>query len=458
MIKKLLIVVVAIAMPMGMAVAVDVVGSSVAGAVTTPPPTNYNCAVNGTVSFQSPGLSAGGALTAGTAVKTGTSATPTGSGCSGVPIKVTILSATTPCPQTGGVPNSGDPAACQASKTKNGVTTYAIALKPNYYGTDGSFESSGLSDLQTALQAKPIKTTVDSIPVVLAYGAAADVVPGGVCGSDVGFHLTGNVMYGANAVTTYTFNVCLSNDTGPGTTGNFFNDLLSSTATIQTAVIGGASSLTIGLPNVGCTSSGTVTFQSPGLSAGGALTAGSTVKTASVTTPTGTGCSGVPIKVTIPSATTPCPQTGGVPNSGDPAACQASKTKNGVTTYAIALKPNYYDTDGSFASSGLSDLQAALQAKPLKTTVDAIPVVLTYGSAAEVVPGGVCGSAVGFHLTGNAMFGSSAVGTYTDDACLSSDTGPGTTGNFFNDLLSSTATIQTAIVGGSSSLTVTFNP
>ena len=457
MIKKLLVAVAALAMPMGMALVFGVVGPSVAGAAA-PPPTNYSCAVSGTVTFQSPGLSAGGALTANSVVNTKTAATPTGSGCSGAPIKVTIPSATTPCPQTNGVPNAGDPAACLASKTKNGVTTYAIALKPNYYGTSGSFATTGLSDLQAALQAKPLKTTIDSVRVVLAYGTAAEVVPGGVCGSDVGFHLTGNVLYGTTAISTYTFNVCLSSDTGTGTTGNFFNDLLSSTATIQTAIVGGSSSLTVALPNVGCTSSGTVTFQSPGLSAGGALTANSVVNTKSATTQAGTGCSGATMKITIPSTTTPCPQTNGVPNAGDPAACLASKTKNGVTTYAIALKPNYYGTSGSYATKGLTDLQAALQAKPLKTTVDSVPVVLAYGTAAEVVPGGVCGSDVGFHLTGNALYGSTPVGTYVDNACLSSDTGTGTTGNFFNDLLSSTATIQTAIVGGSSSLTVTFNP
>ena len=62
MIRKLLVAVLAIAMSMGTAVAVDIVGSSVAGAAT-PPPTNYNCTIGGTVTFKTPGLSAGGALT-----------------------------------------------------------------------------------------------------------------------------------------------------------------------------------------------------------------------------------------------------------------------------------------------------------------------------------------------------------------------------------------------------------
>ncbi len=457
MIKKILMVVSAIAMSMGTAAAVSVVGSGVAGAAT-PPPTTINCTESGAVTFAPPGLSAGGALSANTAVKTKASVTPTGSGCSGTAIGVTIASATTPCPQTNGVPNSGDPSACLASKTSKGVTTYAIALKPNYYDTVGSFASSGVSDLQAALQAKPLKTTVDSFKVALAYGSASAVYPGGVCGSGVGFNLAGNVELNGVAVGTYTDIICLTSDSGTGTTGNFVNDLGSSTATISTATIGGNSALTIVLPNENCTESGAVTFAPPGLSAGGALSANTAVKTKASVTPTGSGCSGTAIGVTIASATTPCPQTNGVPNSGDPSACLASKTSKGVTTYAIALKPNYYDTVGSFASSGVSDLQAALQAKPLKTTADSFKVALAYGSASAVYPGGVCSADVGFNLAGNVEVNGVAVGTYTDIICLTSDSGTGTTGNFVNDLGSSTATISTATIGGNSALTIILAP
>ncbi len=451
MIRKLLVAVVAIAMSMGTALAVDIAGPSVAGAAT-PPPTNYNCTIGGTVTFKTPGLSAGGALTSASSVTTKTVATPTGSGCSGLPIKVTVPSPTTPCPVDGsGVPLSTDPAACLAQK--NGV--YAITLKPNYYDTVAQYASSGITALAAALQAHPIKTTVDSVAVVLAYGAAAQVLPGGLCGSAVGFNLTGNALYGTTPVSTYSLLACLTGDTGPNTTGNFLTDLGSSTATIATATIGGASSLTVSLPNMGCTVGGTVTFKTPGLSAGGSLTSAASVTTKSATTPTGTNCSGLPLKVTIASATTPCPVDGsGVPLSTDPSACLAQK--NGV--YAITLKPNYYNTDASFASSGLTDLQAALQAKPLKTTVGGISVSLAYGSAAEVLPGGVCGSDLGFHLTGNMLYGTTAVGTYTDNVCISSDTGTNTSGNFLADLGSSTATIATAIIGGASLLNATFNP
>ena len=62
MIKKLLIAVAAIAMPIGTAAAVGVVAPSVAGAAG-PAPTTITCSVGGSVTFASPGLSAGGTLT-----------------------------------------------------------------------------------------------------------------------------------------------------------------------------------------------------------------------------------------------------------------------------------------------------------------------------------------------------------------------------------------------------------
>ncbi len=457
MIKKILMALAALAVPIGTVATVGVVGSGVAGAAT-PPPTTISCPVTGTVTFAHPGLSAGGALTSAASETTKSSTTPTGTGCSGLPIATNIASATTPCPQTSGVPNAGDPSACLASKTSHGVTTYAIGSKPNYYDTDGSYATSGLSDLEAALQAKPPKTTVDNISVTLAYGSASEVIPGGVCGaSDVGFDLTGNAEVKGLTVGTYTDIACLSSDAGTGTSGDFLTDLGSSTAVISSATVGGDSSLTVVFPSESCPVTGTVTFANPGLSAGGALTAAATATTKSSTTATGTGCSGVASNLNIASATTPCPQTSGVPNAGDPSACLASKTSHGVTTYAIGSKPNYYDTDGSYATSGLTNLEAALQAKPPKTTVDNVAVTLAYGSASEVIPGGACGASdVGFDVSGNAQVKGLTVGTYTDVVCLSGDAGTGTSGDFLTDLGSSTAIISSATIGGDSSLTVSF--
>jgi hypothetical protein len=133
-----------------------------------------------------------------------------------------------------------------------------------------------------------------------------------------------------------------------------------------------------------------------------------------------------------------------------------------VVTYAIAKDPYYYDTGGSYATSGLTALEAALAAKPIKATVDSIATDLVFVSASEVYPtalggSGLCGASdAGFDVTGNVQVKDVNVGTYTELACLSSDTGVGTSGSFLTDLGSSTALIQTAVVGGDSSLTIVF--
>jgi len=251
MIKKILLAITMIAMPIGTATVAGVVASpGVAGAVT-PPPTTINCTVSGSVTFAAPGLSAGGTITSKSSEDTESSTTAAGTDCPTTTDALKIVSTTTPCPQTGGVPNSGDPSACLATTTKRGVTTYNIAKDPNYYDTTGSYATSGLTDLEAALAAKPIKATVDSIGVDLVFGSASEVYPTsdggtGKCGStDVGFDVTGNVQVKGANVGTYEELACLSNDAGPGTTGNFLSDLLGSTAVIQSATVGGDSSLTV---------------------------------------------------------------------------------------------------------------------------------------------------------------------------------------------------------------------
>ena len=199
-------------MPIGTATAAGVVGSSVAGATT---PGTISCAVTGAVTFASPGLSAAGAITKKTTMTTLSSTTASGTGYPNTATALGIVSTTTPCPQTGGVPDSTDPSSCLASTTKKGIVTYDIVKDPYYYDTTGSYASSGLADLTAALEAKPIKAVVNSIKVDLVFGSAAEVYPtalggSGLCGtSDVGFDITGNVQAGVNTVATYDELVCL---------------------------------------------------------------------------------------------------------------------------------------------------------------------------------------------------------------------------------------------------------
>jgi len=259
MFRKIMVVAATVAMPVAAITAVTAVaGPGTAFAKTVVPVGAISCTQSGSVTFAKPGLSAAGTLTKKTAEDTKAAVTPAGTGCSGKAIKVTIVSTPTPCPQTNGVPNSGDPAACQASKTSGkGVVTYTIAKDPNYYDTSGSFATSGTSDLQAAL-ANGLATTDNGNKVILEYGTADEVQPGGVCGSDVGFSLTGAVDTSAGAATGYNYSdaICLTTDAGTGTTGNFFPDLGSQLfgtseeggnpdSVIASAVIGGSSVLTV---------------------------------------------------------------------------------------------------------------------------------------------------------------------------------------------------------------------
>ncbi len=457
MIRKALIVIGMIAMSVGTVTTVGVATSGVAGAVTPPAPTTINCAVTGGGTFVSPGVSAGGALTNKTSVKSVDTTTASGTNCPNAPVNVSVVSATTACPQTGGVPNAGDPAVCLASTTSKGVTTYAIAKYPYYFNTSVGYILTGLGDLQAGLQAKAIKATIDSMGVVLAVGAVNQVVPNAACGSYAGFDITGDVTVKGATIGTYSQLECIINDAGTGTTGNLATDILSPTAVITGITIGGPNSvLSVVIPTTSCAVAGSVTFPAPGLSASGAITNKLTENTVSSTGTTGTGCPTTTSATKIVSTTTACPQTAGVPNSGDPAACLASTVSKGVTIYAIAKDPNYYDTTGSFLGTGLADLTTALQAKPTKATVNGVGLSLVFGSATQVLPGGVCGSAVGFNITGNGQVKGTNVATYDEIVCLSGDAGTGTTGNVFNDLLSPTAIVTSATIGGASSLTVTF--
>lgn len=259
MMRRIALVAVAATMPMAAATAVAVAGSGLAGAAK-PPPGPITCSQTGSVTFAKPGLSDGGALTTKSSVTTKSAVTPTGTGCSGSPSKLNIVTSTTPCPQTNGVPNSGDPQSCLQSKTNGkGVTTYEIAKKPNYYDTVGDFASSGGSDLEAALAASGGLSTKDNgNKVLLAYNGSGSVseVLGGACGSQtdgnpiVGFDITGPVTEnGASTGLNYDDLVCITSDTGTGTTGDFYGDLTTAAGggsdVISSGVLGGNSTLTI---------------------------------------------------------------------------------------------------------------------------------------------------------------------------------------------------------------------
>jgi hypothetical protein len=253
MIRKMITIAAAIAIPVSAITALGaVVGTGVAAARGTAP-TSITCAESGSVALPKPGLTNGGTLTVKATEETKVTISGTGTGCSTKASKPKIVTDTTLCPNTGGVPNPGDPAACEASTTKRGVTTYAIAKDPNYYDNAAGYAGSASSGVGSAL---PIETEDNGTKIWLEYGTSSS---SSTCGSNEGFTLTGNVDNSTQtaAIGTYTDNICVTGDAGPGTTNVFATDLVDDIggppnhqSTITTLVLGGDadSSLAITIP------------------------------------------------------------------------------------------------------------------------------------------------------------------------------------------------------------------
>ena len=227
MIRKLLLIATAVAMPVSAIAAVGISGG-VAGAKTVNPAV-ITCSLSGTVNFASPGLSKNGSISTSKDSTTTTSIGATGTGCQNTPIASTITSKST-----------------EKCKTPTSYPPCATAPKNSYvYDSDASFETGGVANLVKALH-KGISVTDTGVPVTLLVtaGGTSEIVPGGACGSNVGFALTGTVKK-SSPTANYTLNVCLTADSGPGTTGSFLGDLTSGTGTIAVATVGAPRSLHI---------------------------------------------------------------------------------------------------------------------------------------------------------------------------------------------------------------------
>ena len=138
-----------------------------------------------------------------------------------------------------------------------------------------------------------------------------------------------------------------------------------------------------------------------------------------------------------------------------PEACSSTK---------VSKDPNYYDDTSGFAgSSTTADIYAALAAG-IKTTDDGAKVTLEQppsSSDVSAVVDGPCGSnTVGFQVTNGPVSDPGGPSlTWSTLSCLTTDSGSGSTGNFYNDLFASgggdeSITIATAGIGGNSSLTI----
>jgi len=241
MIRRALLIAAVVVMPAAALSAVTL-GAGVAGAKGGGTPGPMNCATTGSVTFAKPGLSYDGSTTSKSTEESKSNfSSSTGGLCGSKTIKITVISNTTPCSQSSPTP----PAACSEPKAK-----------ANYYDdTKGFTNSSTEQDIYNALAAG-ISTTDNGTKITLEQPTSESdvtaVYPGGACGSNnVGFSVSnGPVNDSGGPSLSWSSLTCLTTDTGTGTSGEFYPDLLSSSGgdasiVIAGAGIGGKSNLTI---------------------------------------------------------------------------------------------------------------------------------------------------------------------------------------------------------------------
>jgi hypothetical protein len=218
MIRKMLLVAAAIAMPVSVVAGVAVT-SGVAGA-KAPVVKPTTCSVTGSVTFPAPGLSKIGSVES-SSKSTTTSTTTASGGCTGTNSETIVSKSTVKC--------KSQPTTAPCTSTAGFV-----------YDTESGFATS-VPALATAVK-KGLAVVDNGVALTLVPTpgtGVSQIIPGSTCGSNAGFLLTGTVK---KATDTFTATICLTSDTGPGTSGTFITDLLSGAGTIATASIGGLDS------------------------------------------------------------------------------------------------------------------------------------------------------------------------------------------------------------------------
>lgn len=232
MIRKLLVVAAAIAIPVSTLTALGAaVGTGVAGA-KTPTVVPITCTTSGTIDFATGGLSVNGVYTTNKIGTTTANIDSTGTGCDSPVTAQPITSKNSKCkvpvsPTSGTIDNGlipvtepfATPPGCVANEVppKNKLIGY-------YYGLAWNYATGGGTTIATALKhGITYNDSGTTLTLVVTPGGTTTVDPGGACGADAGFQLTGLVK---KTVDTYTLRVCLSTDTGSNVAGNFVADIV----------------------------------------------------------------------------------------------------------------------------------------------------------------------------------------------------------------------------------------
>ncbi len=232
--RKILMGILAIALPIGTVAAVQ----STAFAKSKPPPDGAkNCSVSGLVTFQAPGLTTNGAISSTLKTSVTTATSSFGAGCTGSTGSLGISSKNAKCKGVGLQSPAASPPSVSICQVKK---TYA-------YDSEGGFAATGTTSILKSL--KKLKFTLDGVNYQTKatsagdIGCADNIDPPGGQPVETGFKISGTVKAPKNDKgETVTLNVCLGLDSGPGTSGNFTEDLGTGTGTIVTAAIDGNTS------------------------------------------------------------------------------------------------------------------------------------------------------------------------------------------------------------------------
>jgi hypothetical protein len=260
MIRKLVVVAAAIAMPVTAATAISAgVSPGVAGA-KTPNPTPITCDTTGSVTFTTPGLSEDGQVSA--TAKTGTTVAKFQSvgdtACNGGNVvtvdltgknnKCNVALESIDLPVFGETaPQWTEPPGCTGH-----AKDYYYDLAWGFAGGDkGGGASSIVSELKKGIAFKDTGVSYTLIPT-----SATAIDPGGTCGaSAVGFQINGTVKKTAG---TFSDLVCLTTDTGTGTTDVFGTDLTDLVLATANKIDSGSDSTVISSAGVGSPSALTI--------------------------------------------------------------------------------------------------------------------------------------------------------------------------------------------------------
>ena len=236
MIRKMLVAGAAAILPVtGLAGAALVASSGVAGAAS-PVVATGTCSVGGAITFAGGGITAGGNITTDKTNTTSVTLTSADGGNCAASTTFNITQKNTKCKVTGlasSVVVSG------ITLTPDGTTLPGCAAAPkssqfgSALGFVGGITVGGVPTSTTDGIAKALKkgvAYVDNgvslllIPNQTPGAGVVAVLPGGVCGSAAGFQSTGTIK---KTTHTFTLTLCLSGDSGTGTTGSFLVDLAS---------------------------------------------------------------------------------------------------------------------------------------------------------------------------------------------------------------------------------------